>query len=192
MSEKSHSSFGSEHQLAGEPLSVRWPFDGSKLLSHSARCPCLFVTGGARTRWNLGDEASTSLDTTGRGSPTIEVPRRCIRPGNSQRLNGPGRGRHIERGPSGLHETKTIQRDRKGHPCPRTRPSGRAKETNLARALIISALPGILSHSSQDRNASPRKAGGAVNIKQSKEQQRKTGRPGPGVRDLSQIAFARY
>ena len=69
---------------------------------------------------------------------------------------------------SGLHETKTIQRDRKGHPCPRTRPSGRAKEADLARALIISALPGILSHSSQDRNASPRKAGGAVNIKQSK------------------------
>ena len=93
---------------------------------------------------------------------------------------------------SGLHETKTIQRDRKGHPCPRTRPSGRAKETDLARALIISALPGILSHSSQDRNASPRKAGGAVNIKQSKEQQRKTGRPGPGVRDFGQIAFARY
>ena len=88
---------------------------------------------------------------------------------------------------SGLHETKTIQRDRKGHPCPRTRPSGRAKEADLARALIISALPGILSHSSQDRNASPRKAGGAVNIKQSKEQQRKTGRPGPAVRDFGKI-----
>ena len=45
---------------------------------------------------------------------------------------------------------------------------------------------------SQDRNASPKKAGGAVNSKQSNKHARKTGRPGPAVRDFGKIAFAQF
>ena len=90
-------------------------------------------------------------------------------PGNKLQLNGPGRGRHVARGPAGLHvakKTMGIEEDARAQKLAR---QGGPK-ANLARAFIISALPGILSHSSQDRNAILRKAGGAVNIEQSKEQ----------------------
>ena len=45
---------------------------------------------------------------------------------------------------------------------------------------------------SQDRNASPKKAGGAVSSKQLNKLARKTGRPGPAVHDFGQIAFAQF
>ena len=62
--------------------------------------PCLIESGGARPGGIWG-ATPVHLSSQQNGVHLIEVPRRCIGPGKLKHLNGSGRGRHIERGPTG-------------------------------------------------------------------------------------------
>ena len=160
----------------------------SKALHNAPVCHSL----GGEARRDLGGEASTSLELTDRVR-LMEVPGRCIGLGKMEHSNGAGRGRHVELGP--VWSLCDIENNGSGNstPVPENSPR-RAGQRRISRGLThFQFCTAFHCHfASQDRNASPKKAGGAVSSKPLNKRDRKTGRPGPAVRDIGQFAFARF
>ena len=126
-----------------------------------------------------------------RGYASAEVPGRCIGLGKLGHSNGSGRGRHVERGPVWSLCDRENDGNRKIDAGPRALAIDQSK--SLAPSESFPILHVFHCHfASQDRKASPKKAGGAVNRKPSNIRARETGRPGPAVRDFGKIGFAQF
>ena len=80
-------------------------------------------------------------------------------------------------------------------PVPENAPRRAGRSRSIAPAAVERFPTRHVVHchfASQDRNASPKKAGGAVNREPSNKQEQETRRPGPAVRDFGKIAFAQF
>ena len=119
----------------------------------------------------------------------MEVPRRCIGLGKMEHSNGSGRGRRVERGPVWSLCDIENNENQKINARPRELAPQGGPKADLARADSFPISTAFHCHfASQDRKASPKKAGGAVNKRPLNKQARKTGPPGPVVRDIGQFA----
>ena len=167
-----------EHDHAARPrlvlsISSRLDLQASGWAIRRLRIPKPTTTPLSACHWwgearrKLGGEASTSLDTARRGSPH-EIPRRCIGPGKLEHSNWSGRGRHVERGPVWSLCDSKNHGELKKTPMPENSPAGGPKSASRPGADHLQFCTECHCHfASQDRNASPKKASGAVNTNQS-------------------------